>query len=63
MQSSNNNDDSSYNNNNNDNITNYLEANKDILLDLVEKHYENLVESLTNNAINADDTSSSDLTS
>jgi hypothetical protein len=29
----------------------YLELNKNILLDLSEKHYENLVEALTNNAI------------
>ena len=35
----------------NDNITKYLEINKDRLLDFTEKHYENLVEALTNNAI------------
>ena len=34
------------------NITKYLEFNKDSLIDLAEKHYENLVEVLTNNAIN-----------
>jgi hypothetical protein len=37
--------------NNNDNITKYLEFNKDNLLKLAEKHYENLVEALTNNVI------------
>ena len=36
---------------NNNNITNYLEANKDTLSDLVEKNYENLIKALTNNAI------------
>jgi hypothetical protein len=34
-----------------DNITKYLESNKDSLLDLAEKNYENLVEELTDNAI------------
>jgi septal ring factor EnvC (AmiA/AmiB activator) len=33
------------------NITQYFESNKDRILDLAEKHYENLVEALTNNAI------------
>jgi hypothetical protein len=33
------------------NITKYLEANKDTLLDLAENNYENLVQALTNNAI------------
>jgi hypothetical protein len=33
------------------NVTKYLESNKDNILDLTEKHYENLVEALTNNAI------------
>jgi hypothetical protein len=37
--------------NNNNNITNYLEANKHRLLDFAEKNYENLVEELTNSAI------------
>jgi hypothetical protein len=32
-------------------ITKYLELNKDKLLDLAEKNYENLVKALTNNAI------------
>jgi hypothetical protein len=41
---------------NNNNITTYPEVNKNSLLDLAEKHYENLVEALTNNAL---DTSSS----
>ena len=40
----------------NDNITKYLEANKDSLLDLSEKNYENLVEAFTKDAI---DTASS----
>jgi hypothetical protein len=33
------------------NITKYLESNKDTLLDLAEKNYENLVEALTNNVV------------
>jgi F0F1-type ATP synthase gamma subunit len=37
---------------NDDSITKYLESNKDNLLDLAEKHYENLVEALTNNVMN-----------
>jgi len=36
----------------NNNITKYLEFNKNSILHLAEKHYENLVESLTNIAIN-----------
>jgi hypothetical protein len=36
---------------NNNHITKYLESNKDSMLDLAEKHYETLVEALTNNAI------------
>jgi hypothetical protein len=43
------------------NITKYLELNKDILLDLSEKHYENLVEALTNNAIGSASYSNSTL--
>ena len=35
------------------NITQYFESNKDSILYLIEKHYESLVEVLTNNAINA----------
>ena len=38
---------------NNNNITNYLEANKDTILAFAEKNYENLVETLTNNAISS----------
>ena len=37
--------------NNNDNAIKYLEFNKDKILDLVEKNYENLVEALTNNTM------------
>jgi hypothetical protein len=36
---------------NNNNITKYLESNKDSLLGLVEKNYENIVEALTNDSI------------
>src|SRR5829696_8482975 len=35
----------------NNGIIKYLESNKDRIMDLGEKHYENLVEALTNNAI------------
>jgi hypothetical protein len=45
--------------NNNDNAINYPEFNKDSLLYLAEKHYENLVETLTINVINAAGASSS----
>ena len=46
----------------NNNITKYLELNKDRILNLGEKNYENLVEALTKNAIdNAANASSSDL--
>ena len=41
------------NNDNNGNAIKYLESNKDNILDLVEKHYENLVEALTKNVITA----------
>jgi hypothetical protein len=37
---------------NNNSITKYLELNKDRILSLGEKNYENLVEELTNNAVN-----------
>jgi hypothetical protein len=37
---------------NDNSITKYLESNKDSILYLTEKNYENLVEVLTNNAIN-----------
>ena len=33
------------------NITQYFESNKDRILDLAKKHYENLVKALTNNAL------------
>jgi hypothetical protein len=36
----------------NNNSIKYLEANKNILSDLAEKNYENLVEVLTNNVMN-----------
>jgi DNA-binding CsgD family transcriptional regulator len=45
------NDDEQHKDNNN--ITKYLEFNKDRILDLSEKIYESLVEVLTNNAINS----------
>ncbi len=44
---------------NNNNIVKYLESNKDSILNLVEKNYENLVETLTDNAINTTAVSSS----
>jgi hypothetical protein len=47
-----NDDEQQKDNDNNDNITKYLESNKDRILDLTEKNYENLVEALTNDAIN-----------
>ena len=37
----------------NNNIIKYLESNKDSLLDIAEKNYENLVETLTNDAVNS----------
>jgi hypothetical protein len=37
----------------NNNITQYFESNKDRLLDLAEKHYENLIEASTNYTIDA----------
>ena len=43
------NDDEQHKDNNN--ITKYLELNKDRILNLVEKNYKNLVEALTNNVI------------
>jgi hypothetical protein len=39
------------NSNDNNNIAKYLECNKDKILDLAEKNYQNLVEVLTNNVI------------
>ena len=44
------NDDKQYKDNNN--IVKYLELNKDRILNLGEKNYENLVEVLTNNVMN-----------
>jgi hypothetical protein len=35
------------------NVTKYLEFNKDKILNLIEKHYENLLEALTNNTISS----------
>jgi transposase len=46
----------------NNNIIKYLESNKDRIMDLVEKNYENLVEELTNNTINIAVASSSNPT-
>jgi predicted transcriptional regulator len=56
--------DGEQNKDNNDiNIAKYLEINRDSILDLAEKHYENLVEALTNDTINnAVASSSSNLT-
>jgi hypothetical protein len=39
--------------NDNYNVIKYLESNKDNILDLAEKHYENLVEALTNKSIDS----------
>ncbi|HET6799191.1 MAG TPA: hypothetical protein VFH25_01395 [Nitrososphaeraceae archaeon] len=46
----------------NNNIIDYLELNKDRILNLGKKNYENLVEALTNNAINTTTASCSDPT-
>ncbi|HKG70582.1 MAG TPA: hypothetical protein VKA87_01730 [Nitrososphaeraceae archaeon] len=46
----------------NNNITKYLELNKDRILNLTEKNYENIVETLTNNAIDSAFTASSNAT-
>jgi DNA-binding CsgD family transcriptional regulator len=46
----------------NNNITKYLEHNKNSLIDLAEKNYENLVEALTNNAIDSATAASSNPT-
>ena len=45
------------------NITQYFESNKDRILNLGEKNYENLVEAFTNHAIDTAADSSSNLTS
>jgi hypothetical protein len=47
---------------NNNSITRYIESNNDKILHLAEKNYEDLVEVLTNNAINAAASSSSNPT-
>jgi hypothetical protein len=47
---------------NNNSITRYIESNNDKILHLAEKNYEALVEVLTNNAINAAASSSSNPT-
>ncbi|HKG87162.1 MAG TPA: hypothetical protein VKA95_02460 [Nitrososphaeraceae archaeon] len=47
--------------NDNNNIIKYLESNKDRLLDLAEKNYENLIEALANNAIHIAASASSSL--
>jgi hypothetical protein len=54
-------DDEQYKDNKN-NITKYLEFNKDKILDLAKKNYENLVEALTNNVIDNAANSSLNLT-
>jgi hypothetical protein len=46
----------------NNNITKYLELNKDHILNLGEKHYENLVEALTHDSISSAAASSSNPT-
>jgi F0F1-type ATP synthase gamma subunit len=43
--------DGEQNKDDNNNITKHLESNKDRILELAEKNFENLVEALTNNAI------------
>ena len=57
--STNANDGEKHKDNDNNVVTKYLKSNKDHILNLGEKNYENLVEALTNNAINAVDASSS----
>ena len=44
---------------NNNNITQYIESNKDSLLYLTEKNYQSLVEALTNDSISSVASSSS----
>jgi hypothetical protein len=48
--------------NKDNNITKYMESNKDSLLDLADNYYENIVEVLTNNAIASAAASSSNPT-
>jgi cell division septum initiation protein DivIVA len=45
------NTDEQHKGNNNNYIIKYIESNKDRILDLTEKNYENLIEAFTNNAI------------
>jgi hypothetical protein len=45
------NDGKQHNDTNNNNIINYLEFNRNRLLDLAKNNHENLVEALINNAI------------
>ena len=45
------NDGEQHKDDNNNNITKYLESNRDSILGLAKKNYENLVEALTNNTI------------
>jgi hypothetical protein len=56
------NDGEQYKDDNNNNIVKYLELNKDRILNLGEKNYENLVKVLTNNAIYSAFTASSNST-
>jgi hypothetical protein len=51
-----------HNDNNNNNIIKYLVINKDSILELTEKNYENLVEALTNDSISSAAASSSNPT-
>lgn len=53
------NDSKQHKDNDNNSITKYLESNKHNILDLAEKHYENIVEAMTNNAVNSAVASSS----
>jgi hypothetical protein len=48
------NDGEHHKDNDNNNAIKYLELNKDSILYLTEKHYENLVEALVNNTIDID---------
>ena len=53
------NDGEQHKDDNRNNITKYLEFNKDRIMDLSKKNYENLVKALTNNTISSADASSS----
>jgi hypothetical protein len=52
------NEDGQHKDDNNDNVTKYFESNKDKILDLAKKHYENIVEALTNKFIGTTTTAS-----